>query len=299
VVEANRALAGQLLAAADAWLFVTTAARYADAVPWDLLRAAGERGTALSLVLDRVPPEATAEVAAHLQSMLDERDLAGTPLIVIPEAVLQDGFLPPEALAPARVWLDDLAADAQARAGLVSRTLTGALESLPRRVAAIQEVQAEQEAAVGDLDGAARTAYDDALEEVDETVRGGSLLRGEVLARWHDVVGTGDLMRGLETRIGWLRDRVRSVLTGRRTPTRSCARRWRAAWSPWSSPPPTGRPSVPRAAGASIPPGGSCSPRTRGWTARRRTCAPPRRRPRGTGRATSSTSSARRPRASG
>src|SRR5918998_6687805 len=34
VVEANRALSRQLLAAADAWLFVTTAARYADAVPW-------------------------------------------------------------------------------------------------------------------------------------------------------------------------------------------------------------------------------------------------------------------------
>ena len=63
VVEANRALAGQLLAAADSWLFVTTAARYADAVPWDLLGAARERGTSLSLVLDRVPPEAVDEVA--------------------------------------------------------------------------------------------------------------------------------------------------------------------------------------------------------------------------------------------
>jgi len=214
VVEANRALAGQLLAAADAWLFVTTAARYADAVPWDLLRAAGERGTALSLVLDRVPPEATGEVASHLQTMLDERDLGGTPLIVIPEAALQDGLLPADALAPARAWLDDLAADAQARAGLVERTLTGALESLPRRVGVVQAIQAEQEAAVGDLHGAVRSAYDEALEEVDATVRSGSLLRGEVLARWHDVVGTGDLMRGLETRIGWLRDRVRSVITG-------------------------------------------------------------------------------------
>ena len=47
VVEANRALSRQLLAAADAWLFVTTAARYADAVPWELLQAARDRGTAL------------------------------------------------------------------------------------------------------------------------------------------------------------------------------------------------------------------------------------------------------------
>ena len=37
VVARNRDLATQLLAAADLWLFVTTAARYADAVPWACL----------------------------------------------------------------------------------------------------------------------------------------------------------------------------------------------------------------------------------------------------------------------
>jgi hypothetical protein len=42
VLAENRALANQLLAAADAWLFVTTAARYADAVPWEFLRRARE-----------------------------------------------------------------------------------------------------------------------------------------------------------------------------------------------------------------------------------------------------------------
>ncbi|UJH70698.1 dynamin family protein [Ornithinimicrobium sp. INDO-MA30-4] len=40
VVQTNRSLSRQLLSAADLWLFVTTAARYADAVPWDLLRQA-------------------------------------------------------------------------------------------------------------------------------------------------------------------------------------------------------------------------------------------------------------------
>ena len=66
-VETNRELAVQLLAAADLWLFVTTAARYADAVPWDLLRVARERATALAVVLDRVPPEALGEVEGHLR----------------------------------------------------------------------------------------------------------------------------------------------------------------------------------------------------------------------------------------
>ena len=215
VVEANRALAGQLLAAADSWLFVTTAARYADAVPWDLLGAARERGTSLSLVLDRVPPEAAGEVADHLRAMLEERGLGGTTVLVVPETVLEESRLPAAALAPVRGWLDELAVDAQARAGLVRRTLTGALDSVPARAATIRAALAEQSTAAAELREAVERAYGAAYEEVDETVRSGALLRGEVLARWHDVVGTGDVMRALETRVGWLRDRLRSLVTGR------------------------------------------------------------------------------------
>ena len=55
VVEDNRDLAATLLAGADLWIFVTTAARYADAVPWEHLRAAAERHITTAIVLDRVP----------------------------------------------------------------------------------------------------------------------------------------------------------------------------------------------------------------------------------------------------
>src|SRR5262249_48563852 len=75
VLDANRQLAGQLLAAADLWLFVTTASRYADAVPWTLLQTARNRGTAVSLVLDRVPSGAADEIGPHLTQMLREHDL--------------------------------------------------------------------------------------------------------------------------------------------------------------------------------------------------------------------------------
>ena len=70
VVDANRALAAQLLDAADLWLFVTTAARYADAVPWEFLRRAVARGVGIGLVLNRVPPGAIAEIGPHLAEML-------------------------------------------------------------------------------------------------------------------------------------------------------------------------------------------------------------------------------------
>jgi predicted GTPase len=68
VVAENRSLAAQLLAAADLWLFVTSAARYADAVPWDFLLSAAQRSAAVAVVLDRVPPRAMAEVRHLLVS---------------------------------------------------------------------------------------------------------------------------------------------------------------------------------------------------------------------------------------
>jgi hypothetical protein len=114
-----------------------------------------------------------------------------------------------------REWLDGLAADAQARAGVVRRTLTGALDSVPRRVRRLARTLEAQLAEARALREEVAAAYGQALADVDEAVRSGSLLRGEVLARWHDVVGTGDFMRSLESRVGWLRDQVRALVTGR------------------------------------------------------------------------------------
>jgi hypothetical protein len=214
VLTENRALAGQLLAAADAWLFVTTAARYADAVPWEFLRRARDRGTSLSIVLNRVPADAR-EVAAHLREMLREQHLGETELLVVPETTLVDELLPAAALAPVHGWLDGLAADAAARSDLIRRTLKGALSSLPARAGGVATAAAEQLAAASALRSEVDAAYAGALREVEEAMRSGSLLRGEVLARWHEVIGTGDVMRALESRVGWVRDRVKSVLTGK------------------------------------------------------------------------------------
>jgi hypothetical protein len=217
VLTKNRALATQLLTAADAWLWVTTAARYADAVPWEFLRTARDRGTSLSVVLNRVPADAWSEVSTHLGRMLRDEGLGGAELLLVPETTLEDGRVPRAALAPVRGWLHALAADAQARADLVSRTLRGALASIPGRTSAIERAAADQLAVAAELTADADAAYAAALREVEEALRSGSLLRGEVLARWHEVVGTGDLMRSLEVGIGRLRDRLGSLMTGRPT----------------------------------------------------------------------------------
>ena len=218
VVTANRTLATQLLSAADMWIFVTTAARYADAVPWDFLRSAVTRGTAVAVVLDRVPEGATTEVREDLATMLTEQGLGGAPLFVVPETTPYDALLPREAVEPLRSWLHGLATDASVRSNIVRHTLDGAIRSLAGRVftlAASADAQAE---GVARLRREVDEAYDDALHRVDDASGDGSLLRGEVLARWQEFVGTGELMRTLESKVGRLRDRATAALRGRPQP---------------------------------------------------------------------------------
>jgi hypothetical protein len=218
VVAANRRLATQLLAAADLWLFVTTAARYADAVPWDVLQTAQERGTALAMLLDRVPPGAEDDIAAHLGEMLAAHGLAEAPLFVIPETALHDGLLPDPVVAPLRRWFSDLAGDAAHRAAVVRRTLDGALDSLRPRTAGLAAQARAQVDTAARLRSDAHAVYEAALAEVDDGMRDGSLLRGEVLARWQEFVGTGELLRTLQDRVGRLRDKLTAAITGRPQP---------------------------------------------------------------------------------
>ncbi|GII02865.1 ABC transporter [Planobispora takensis] len=220
VVAANRELAAQLLAAADLWLFTTTAARYADEVPWSFLRAARERSTALAVILSRVPPEARGVVAADLARLLEANGLGGTRLFEVPELTLpeENARLPRPAVGPVADWLAGIAADAQARADVVRQTLSGALESLAVRVPALADAVDRQRAAAGELREAIAAAYAAGLASFDEGMLDGSLLRGEVLARWQDFIGTGDLMRSLESRVGRVRDRLVALFTGRPAP---------------------------------------------------------------------------------
>ena len=216
VEEANRTLAAQLLAAADLWLFVTSAARYADQVPWEFLRRAADRSAAVAVVLDRTPAEAVESVSGHLARMLASRGLKSSPLFTVTEEkVGEDGLLPAEAVEDIRRWLASLAADAEARSAVVKQTLDGAIRSLSLRThdiadAALAQVESEQR-----LRADAERAYADAAEQISTASADGTLLRGEVLARWQEFVGTGELLRSLESRIGGLRDRLVGAVRGK------------------------------------------------------------------------------------
>ena len=216
VEERNRTLAAQLLAAADLWLFVTSAARYADQVPWDFLRKAADRSAAVAVVLDRTPPDAVETVSTHLARMLASRGLKDSPLFTVREAAVgDDGLLAAVEVADIRGWLESLAADAEARAGVVKQTLEGAVRTVARQTHGVADAAAAQAAAAQRLREDAAKAYDEAVESVAKASADGTLLRGEVLARWQEFVGTGELLRSLESRVGWLRDRVIAAVKGK------------------------------------------------------------------------------------
>jgi hypothetical protein len=215
VVDANRAVAAQLLDAADLWLFVTTAARYGDAVPWEFLRRAVARGVVVGVVLNRVPPGAGAEIGPHLDEMLRAEGLGLAPTFTVEEQPLTDGRLPAHAVQPITSWLQSLAADQQVRSELIRGTLRGTIAELASRSERVAVAIEYQHEMVGWFDDRARDAFRRAVWNIAVDVRDGTVMRGEVLSRWQDVVGTGELLRSLQSSIGRFRDRVTSTITRR------------------------------------------------------------------------------------
>ena len=215
ISEENRTLAKELLSAADLWLFVTTANRYADAVPWELLHEAAARSIAIAVVLNRVPEGDEEAIENDLRRMLDEAGIHAVLIHTVTEQPRDEsGMLAPVSLAPLTLWIRELGADAPARAAIARQTLAGAVETLAGNLQVLAAEQARQQAAHQSLATIAAEEYEDALTTIDGALSDGSLLRGEVLSRWHDFVGTGDFFRSLDSTIGRLRDRVGSALRG-------------------------------------------------------------------------------------
>lgn len=215
VSEENRTLAKELLSAADLWLFVTTANRYADAVPWELLHAAAARSITIAVVLNRVPEGDEEAIETDLRRMLREAGIEAVLIHTVTEQPRDErGLINPISLAPLTLWIRELGADAPARAAIARTTLAGTVETLARNLRILALEQEGQQASHHALTLVAAEEYKKALTSIDAALSDGSLLRGEVLSRWHDFVGTGDFFRSLDNTIGRLRDRVGSALRG-------------------------------------------------------------------------------------
>lgn len=187
VVE-NRIMAAELICAADVWIMVTTASRYADAVPWHLLRTAKEYDAMLVTVLDRVPHQVINEVSRQYAALLTKAGLGHVPRFTIPElpesAGGGRGLLPDTAVAALRDWLAHRALDPAARQQTVVRTAAGVIDSLNARMPELAGAVAAQYAAAVRLAAAVEQAYGVETERVRKQVQRGAVLTGDARTRW-------------------------------------------------------------------------------------------------------------------
>ncbi|GAA3144839.1 dynamin family protein [Streptomyces rectiviolaceus] len=200
LVSDNRNLAAELISAADVWVMVTTASRYADAVPWHLLRTAKEHDATLVTVLDRVPHQLVSEVSRQYGALLDKAGLGDVPRFTVPElpeSAGGGGLLPATAVAPLRAWLTHRAQEPTARAQAIARTALGVIQSLNVRVPELAGAVATQYAAALRLTSAVDDAYGHEHERVRERLQAGAVLAGDALKRWRSYpldCGAGELL---------------------------------------------------------------------------------------------------------
>lgn len=190
LVARNRELAAELICAADVWVLVTTAARYADAVPWHLLRTAKEYDVTLVTVLDRVPHQIATDISARYAALLTRAGLGDVPRFTIPElpesAGGGSGLLPATAVAALRRWLERHAQDPEVRNAAAARTTAGVLASLRSRMPALAGASASQHAATLRLADQVEQAYEEAAIRVRREVEQGEVLSGDARAHWRD-----------------------------------------------------------------------------------------------------------------
>jgi energy-coupling factor transporter ATP-binding protein EcfA2 len=225
VEHANRELADRLVEAADLCLFVTTATRYADRVPWTVLGRVRERGLPLQVIVNRMPADATdqAEVLVDVRRMLIEaglddaqtvgQDAPARDVIAVSEGALDPtgDRLERSAIAPVLDEIGRLRADRDARLELALRALTGSLTGLGESLDRIAD-DAEHEAIDTEaLRRAADRSYESALASLRLEVGRGTFLREEALRHWQDFVGADQMTRFFSEGIGRIRGAIAAV----------------------------------------------------------------------------------------
>ena len=255
VEHANRLLADRLVEAADLAVFVTTATRYADRVPWSVLERVRERGLPLMVVVNRMPADDAdqAEILSDVARLMAEAGLE-TELIGVREGDLEAGG---DRLAPATIRrltdeIGRLRADREARVRLAARALMGSLAGLGESIERVADDADHEAIDVDALRRVADRAYESGLTDLEQEVRHGTFLREEALRHWQAFVGADQITRFFSEGIGRVRGALQAVFRPATAPVREvraattddllaaarlqvaeAARRTASTWSDW------------------------------------------------------------------
>nr|NLD41286.1 ABC transporter [Actinomycetales bacterium] len=190
--RANRSAATRLLAAADLWILVTTAARYGDMIPWSQVIRARDRGLQLAVVLNRVPGAARKQVRADLTERLDQIGLGNSPLFLIPDVGPHEGLLAEEQVADLREWLRAATGRHQAR-GIVRRTAAGACGALSESVGGLVAGVGAQRAAAARLRTETLEGLRGPQADLAYAIETGQCAAGAPTTRWETFAPAGML----------------------------------------------------------------------------------------------------------
>jgi energy-coupling factor transporter ATP-binding protein EcfA2 len=221
IEHANRELADRLVEAADLAIFVTTATRYADRVPWAVLARLRERGLPLMVVVNRLPPSAAdrEEIIADVRRLFAEAGVdagagKGLDVIGVGEGSLTPGAsaLDASAVGPIIARIDELRSDRDARRALAAQALAGSLAGVVPLVERIADDLAHEAIDAAAMRRGAGEAYDRELAALRETLRRGRFLRDEALRHWQRYVGADDITRVFSKGIGAVRGAIASIV---------------------------------------------------------------------------------------
>jgi hypothetical protein len=198
VVDRHREMADDLLAVADVVVFVASAQRYADAVPWEFLDKARSRSVPVLFVANRIP-SGSGELIADYRRLLQDKGFAlDERFFEIAEQTVDPtgGALPPATVAGLRARLESMAA-ASGRSGVLEASIRGVIAELVGRTAALEEALVDERRDAEALRRVASEAYERQIVEVSRSLASGELIRGEVVQRWQEFVGTGELVKAI------------------------------------------------------------------------------------------------------
>ena len=225
IEQANRQLTDRLVEAADLCLFVTTATRYADRVPWSVLARVRERGLPLLFIVNRMPATTagSADVLADVRRLLTDAGLDALsttkgddpPLELVGVA---EGALDPSGAqldrAAVQPVLDEIArlrADREARVALAARALTGSLTGLGETLDQIADDADHEAIDTEALRRIAERSYESGVTALHQEVERGRFLREEALRHWQAYVGADQMTRFFSEGIGRIRGAIAAV----------------------------------------------------------------------------------------
>ena len=244
IEHANRNLADRFVEAADLCLFVTTATRYADQVPWSVLERIRQRGLPLTFIVNCMPPDAAdrGEVIRDVRRLLVEAGLsdalggggmarapasevrssdartndadgAGIDVLGIVEGEVEPGgeSVRPAALAPIQRTIAHLRNDREARAALAARALMGSLAGLGELLDRVADDGEHEDIDVEVLRRTLTHVFDRRLKDLRSELGRGTFLREEALRHWQQFVGADQITRFFSQGIGRVRGAIAAI----------------------------------------------------------------------------------------